>query len=184
MRVAFSGAHATGKTTLIAELARRLPQYAVVEESYHTLLAEGHAFAAKPTLDDFELMLDRSCATLSSATAADLLMDRCPADYLGYLFGGEGANPHALRDAMGRAATAMTRLDLVVFVPIEHPDRIDRSAIGLPRLRRRVDDALREIILDGSLGLGTRAIEVSGTVDERVEQVLLSFRGEETRALR
>ena len=51
-------------------------------------------------------------------------------------------------------------------------------SIGLPRLRRRVDDALREIILDGGWGFGTRAIEVSGTVDERVEQVLLSFRAQ------
>ena len=176
MRVAFSGAHATGKSTLIAELARRLPEYSVVEESYQTLLAEGHAFPGTPTLDDFELMLDRSCATLSAATSPDLLLDRCPADYLGYLFGGEGATAPNLRDAMVRVAAAMTRLDLVVFVPIEHPDRISRSAIGLPRLRRRVDDALGEILLGGSWGLRTPAIAVSGSVDERVEQVLLLMR--------
>jgi hypothetical protein len=171
MRIAFSGAHATGKSTLISELSRRLPSYLVVEESYYTLLSEGHEFPATPSLDDFELMLDRSCETLHAASATDILLDRCPADYLGYLFGGEGAQPRILRDAMSRAAAAMTRLDLIVFVPIEHPDRIARSNVVLPRLRRRVDDALREIIIDGSWG-GTRAIEVTGTIDSRVEQIL------------
>ena len=184
MRVAFSGAHATGKSTLIGELARRLPDYTVVEESYQTLLAEGHAFPATPTLDDFELMLDRSCATLASTTASDVLLDRCPADYVGYLFGGEGANPRDLRDAMARAVEAMTRLDLIVFVPIEHPDRISRAAIGLPRLRRRVDDALREILIDGGLALSIPAIAVSGSVDERLEQVLPLIRGAPARDAR
>lgn len=43
MRIAVSGAHQTGKTTLIEELSRALPSYGVVDEPYHLLEEEGHA---------------------------------------------------------------------------------------------------------------------------------------------
>ena len=69
----------------------------------------------------------------------------------------------------------MGTLDLVMFVPIEHPDRIDPSAIEQPRLRRRADDALREIVVEDTWGFIPDAIEVSGTTDERVNQVLARF---------
>src|SRR5262245_61056219 len=61
VRIAVSGAHGTGKSTLIADLARNLPGYAVAEESYYALLAEGHVFPALPSREDYELMLERSC---------------------------------------------------------------------------------------------------------------------------
>jgi deoxyadenosine/deoxycytidine kinase len=41
MRIAISGAHGTGKSTLVEMLAERLPGYAVVEELYQLLLDEG-----------------------------------------------------------------------------------------------------------------------------------------------
>ena len=40
MRIAFSGAHRTGKSTLLAGVAERLPGYATVDEPYR-LLDEG-----------------------------------------------------------------------------------------------------------------------------------------------
>ena len=175
MRIAVSGAHGTGKSTLITDLARNLPGYAVAEESYHALVAEGHAFAAQPSREEFELLLERSCLTLIANDAPNLLLDRCPADYLGYLV----AAPGPLSDVLGRwferVSAAMRTLDLVVFVPIEHPERIDPSAIERPRLRRRADDALREIVVEDTWGFIPDAIEVSGTTEERVNQVLAWF---------
>jgi len=61
---------------LIADLARNLPGYAVAEESYHALLAEGHAFPALPSRDDYELMLERSCVTLMANEAPNLQIGR------------------------------------------------------------------------------------------------------------
>jgi hypothetical protein len=74
-----------------------------------------------------------------------------------------------------RVAEAMRTLDLVIFVPIEHPERIDPSVFERPRLRRRADDALREIVVEDTWGFIPDAIEVSGTTDERVSQVLTRF---------
>jgi predicted ATPase len=85
MRIAVSGAHGTGKSTLIAELARRLDGYQVVDELYYTLLDEGHVFAERPSAEDFELLLERSLAVVSDSTGPNILFDRCPADYLAYL---------------------------------------------------------------------------------------------------
>ena len=171
MRIAVSGAHGTGKSTLVAELARRLPGYEVGEESYHTLVAEGHAFASEPSRDELEVLFDHSCSSLSNTEAEDLVLDRCPVDYLGYLIALPGEVSETLRRWFDRAAAAMARLDLVVFVPIEDPDRIDVST-NERRLRRRVDLALREIIVEDTWGLAPRVVEVSGAPGERVEQVL------------
>src|SRR4029434_3015355 len=154
MRVAISGAHATGKSTLIAELARRLPDYVVADESYYALAAEGHGFSANPSTDDFELFLDRSCDALARDAARDVLMDRCPADYLGYLIATPVSSSDAVPRWFARTATAIATLDLVVFVPSERPDPITVSAAERPRLRRRVDLALREILVEDTWGLG------------------------------
>ena len=175
MRMAISGAHGTGKSTLIADLARNLPGYAVAEESYHALLAEGHAFPALPSRDDYELMLERSCVTLMANDAPNLLLDRCPADYLGYLVASPGPLSGVLDRWFERVADAMRTLDLVIFVPIEDPERIDPSAFERPRLRRRADVALREIVVEDTWGFIPAVIEVAGTTEERVKQVLDRF---------
>jgi hypothetical protein len=66
----------------------------------------------------------------------------------------------------------MRRLDLVVFVPIEHPDRMSVPSSGYGRLRRRVDEELQEIVLDDRWDFGVPAIEVVGSPAERAGQVL------------
>jgi hypothetical protein len=66
----------------------------------------------------------------------------------------------------------MQRLDLIVFVPIEHPDRITVSEPEEGGLRRRVDEEIRDIVLDDRWDFGVEAIEVTGTLRERASQVL------------
>jgi hypothetical protein len=67
----------------------------------------------------------------------------------------------------------MARFDLIVFVPIERPDRIEIGLDENPRLRRRVDHELREILIHDSLGLALTVLEVTGSVVERAQQVAL-----------
>ena len=174
MRITISGSHATGKTTLITELALRLPGYAVVEEPYYALAGEEHHFATASSAEDFGVLLERSLAGLTGPLPADVLLDRGPADYLAYLA--------ALRPASGsmahwvaRAKEAMARLDLVVFVPIERPDRVTIDVTEGRRLRRRVDETLREMLIEDAWGFGAHVIEVSGTTDARARHVLASL---------
>jgi hypothetical protein len=48
MRIAVSGAHRTGKTSLVEELGRCLPRYSVTDEPYNLLAEEGHEFEEMP----------------------------------------------------------------------------------------------------------------------------------------
>lgn len=171
MRIAVSGAHRTGKTTLIEELSRALPDYGVVDEPYYLLAEEGHEFAEMPSLDDFELLLERSLQCVEDSED-DQLFDRCPADLLAYLITHEDSAGFDAGAWLPRVESAMRRLDLIVFVPIEHPDRIVVLDPEDRDLRRRVDEELREIVVEDRWDLGLEAIEVTGTLRERARHVM------------
>lgn len=175
MRIAISGAHRTGKTTLIEELHRALPTYVAVEEPYYLLAEEGYEFPGMPSLEDFELQLERSIELLSEGEGNQLL-DRCPADFLAYLISHQDSHGFSLQHWLPRVRSAMQRLDLIVFVPIEDPDRVSVSEPEEEELRRRVDEELREIVLEDRWGFGVEAVEVTGTLRDRVRQVLALVR--------
>ena len=171
MRIAVSGAHRTGKTTLIEKLSRALPTYIVVDEPYYLLEEEGHEFPEMPSLEDFELQLERSIQCVDDSED-DQLFDRCPADMLAYLIAHPDADGGEVDPWLPRARRAMQRLDLVVFVPVEEPDRITVSDPEENELRRQVDEELRDMILDDRYDFGVEAIEVTGNARERARQVL------------
>jgi predicted ATPase len=171
MRIAVSGAHRTGKTALIEELSRALPAYVVVDEPYYLLEEEGHEFAEMPSLDDFELQLERSIQCVEDSED-DQLFDRCPADMLAYLIVHRDSDGIDVEAWLPRLESAMQRLDLIVFVPIESLDRVILSDPEDRELRRRVDEELRDIVVEDRLSFGLETIEVTGTLRERARQVL------------
>lgn len=138
-----------------------------IDEPYYLLELEGHAFADPPTAEDFEHLIARSIALLAEAPRDAVVFDRSPADYLAYLAAcGSGNIPCELMAAVARA---LPTLDVVVFVPIERPDRV--SGAEAPRLRRRVDRILREMLLEGAWGFEVPVLEVIGPLEHRVAQV-------------
>lgn len=171
MRLAISGAHRTGKTTLVRELLRALPAYEAVAEPYETLAEEGHTFGAIPSLEDFEQMLERSIESIETA-GNDCLFDRCPADLLAYLVTHVESRHFDLGEWLPRAGSALERLDLIIYVPIEHPDRVPRSEVENEAWRSAVDEELREILLDDCWALGVEVLEVTGALPERTRRVL------------
>jgi hypothetical protein len=169
MRVAISGSHLVGKTSLVEALAGILPGYEVVPEPYHLLEEEGHAFAEMPSIEGFELQLERSCQCVLGG-GANIVFDRCPLDIVAYLVTHTDADAFHLDDWMPRIRESIARLDLIAFVPIEEPDRIavPRSQVSL---RAEVDTVLRDIIADDAYGLGVDVITIGGTLEARVRQV-------------
>ena len=178
MRIAVSGAHRTGKTTLLEELSRALPTHAVIDEPYYLLEEEGHEFAGMPSREDFELQLERSLEAIAHSEE-DQLFDRCPADLLAYLIAHPDADGGDVEAWLPRMRSAMQRLDLIVFVPVEDPDRVIVSDREDREWRRRVDEELREILLADRWDMGVEAIEVTGTPRERARQVLAFITGQE-----
>jgi predicted ATPase len=115
MRVGVSGAHGTGKTTLVEELCVHLAGHEPVDEPYFLLEEEGYEFEFPPSLDDYRAQLRCSLRVLRSA-APRVVFDRTPLDFLAYLAAlgasieGE-ADPAILR-------SALAGLDLLIVTPI------------------------------------------------------------------
>ena len=171
MRIAVSGAHRTGKSTLVDALRRELAGHEAVEEPYRLLEEEGHEFAHPPSLEDFESQLERSIEAILTGSD-NQIFDRCPADLLAYLLTHRDGAGFDFEPWIPRARAAMEKLHVVVFVPIEEPDRITLAREDRPRWRRSVDEALRSVLLDDGWDLGARVLEVRGTAGERLQQVL------------
>jgi predicted ATPase len=174
MRIAISGSHLVGKTTLAEALAEALPGYELVPEPYHLLEEDGHELAEMPSVDDFELQLERSLLCLRES-GENVIFDRCPLDILGYLLTHEDADAFHLADWMPRVRQLVPGLDLIVFVPIEKPDRVPVPR-SQARLRAEVDSALRDIVLDDAYGLEIDVLTVAGPTAARVHQVLAHLR--------
>ena len=171
MRIAISGTHRSGKSTLVEDLAGALPEYSTVEEPYWLLVEEGYEFAEMPSVEDFELQLERSIAYLEEGDE-NVIFDRCPADLLGYLLTHSEAEAFNLKRWLPRVREAMETLDLIVFLPVEERDRIALSSSEDAELRLLADEKLKEILLENPFGFDTDVLEVTGTPRERVQRVM------------
>jgi len=173
MRIAVTGTHRAGKSTLIEALADRLEPYRCVDEPYHLLEEDGYEFASPPCLEDFIEQLRRSMELLEEGKQEpNVLFDRCPLDFLGYLLTHEEADAFELEEWLPRVRSSIQALDLLVFVPIEEPDRIKVPRHEEPVMRKQVDEKLAWILLDDPFELGLEVLAVEGRTEARASQVL------------
>ena len=171
MRIALSGTHRSGKSTLLEQLSEQLPDHATVEEPYWMLEEEGYEAADPPTIEDFQAQLEKSLECLEEGVR-DVLFDRCPADILAYLETHPDAGSFDADDWRERVLASMQTLDLVIFVPIEAPDRIAVAAHEDRQQRLAVHDRLEALLVDDELGTDVEVLRVEGDLGRRVEQVL------------
>jgi hypothetical protein len=171
MRVGVSGAHGTGKTTLVEALCTRLPGHVAADEPYFVLEEEGHEFEYPPSLDDFRALYRRSLYILGSP-APRIVYDRTPLDYLAYLAAHGAdlereADPSALRPALAS-------LDLLIVTPITPETERLLPRAEMPRLRAEMNDALLELLYSDPLEAWANVpvIELTGPLDARLESVL------------
>lgn len=136
------------------------------------MLDEGYVFESVPSFHDFEQLLERSLIELSEPLPRNVLLDRCPIDYLAYLADLTRVKAFLPRRWIREVNQTMSHVDLVVYVPIERPERVLIHAEEGRAMRRRVDEAIREMLVEDSWGFGVKVIEVRGTPEERKELVL------------
>ena len=167
MKIAVTGSHRTGKTTLIEELLEALPDYVSKAEAYYELEETGHAFSEIPGIEDYLLLLEHSISQVSTS-GDNVIFDRCPIDMLAYIQAVSEYDNFDIRSMYQRVQQVMNEIDLLVFVAIENPDRIGCQESDLPELRERVNEILSEWIWDFNIDV----IEVYGSMEERRNQVL------------
>lgn len=184
VRIAVSGTHITGKSSLVEALGARLTDHATVLEPYEVLEERGYAFAHPPTVDDYVMQLRQSLVSLRRRSA-NIIFDRCPLDFLGYIY----ASPDAEADRFDLAAwqgeikQAMKSLDLVVAIPAD-PIHDPATPLEDSAFRLAVDDMLRDIVDGDCLDLcqDVEILSLGGPWDRRLETVLAHVTTRETRA--
>jgi predicted ATPase len=180
VRIAFSGSHRVGKSTLVDSVADGLPGYATVDEPYYLLEDEGYEASATPSVDDFGLQLERSLVAVEEGEQ-NVLFDRCPADILAYLLTHEDASAFAVDDWLERTQAAMQTLDLIVFVPVEDRDRIALPSHEDRAYRLAVHERLHQLLVEDALGFEAEVLTVHGDIQERVDQVMARIHERDSR---
>jgi GTPase SAR1 family protein len=165
MKVAITGTHEVGKTTLAEKLYENLPGYEYYLEPYFELEESGYLFPEIPTADDYLAQLEYSIQQIAGS-GNNAIFDRCPADLFAYIQATDKSLN--LQSIFSKVQSIIKELDLLIFVPIEIPDIISCSESELPELRCQVDDILRDLIYD----LDIETIEIKGNLPARLSQIL------------
>jgi len=181
MRIAVSGSHGTGKSTLIASFLERRPGYVHEPEAYETLGDEVDLTDGAPTPEGLELLLRWTAAAVARhGPGTRVVHERSPVDYLAYAAASlrawpPGAAASFAEEFAPAAREAVGHLDLIAFVPVSPavPERPGEDA----RFRRRVDRELRRALLDDEYGLfaspGPAIVELPPAPGRQLAELLL-----------
>ncbi|HEY2093563.1 MAG TPA: AAA family ATPase [Thermoanaerobaculia bacterium] len=175
MRIAVSGTHCSGKTTLVEDFLERHPEYVHEPEPYEWLAeARGAAFSAELSAADVWQQLEISVERLSVyGQGSNLIAERSPLDFLAYLdalltLGREDTSP-MLDAARQLVSRGMEQVDLLAVLPLN--DGIEAPEDEDPELREAMNRSLGEIVdeeLEQLAAAGVRCVEIAGTRQRRV----------------
>ena len=188
MRVAVSGSHGTGKSTLIAAFAEQRPEYVVEPEAFETLgddidLDE----SGGPTSEGLHRLLDHTAGVVAAhAPGACVVHERSPVDYLAYAaasrrgWGREGVAGFLERH-VPLVRTCLRHLELIAFVPASAEGPRGRPREDA-RFRQRVDEELRRALIDDEYdltasGARLRIVELPLTPARQLDELLRLTQG-------
>lgn len=154
MRIALSGTHCTGKSTLAEDFVAAHPEYVHEPEPYEWLV---ELYGETP---DFERQLEMSVERLCVyGPDANVIVERSPLDFLAYLRA-TGTHDPASEEL---AARGMEHVELLVVLPLD--GTIPPPADEDPELREAMNEHLLEIVT----GWDIRTIELHGDRRQRLE---------------
>ena len=155
MRIAVSGSHCSGKSTLIEDFLAVHRDYEHEPEPYELLELYGEAPGDEPAAEDFHRQLELSVETFRRyAPGARVIVERSPLDFAAYLL--------ALGEMIELPVSAMEHIDLLVVLPLD--GTIDAPEAEDPELREAMNDRLLELVEQCDV----RVVEVQGTRRERL----------------
>lgn len=175
MRIAVSGTHCSGKSTLIEDFLAAHPDYLHEPEPYEWL----DDASGEPDEDDFYRQLELSVGRLRShGSGAYVIAERSPLDFLAYLLaladvGRSARDCERIASVAELAAAGMAHIDLLVVLPLSEQDGIAAPESEDPELREAMNDRLLDLIATDPHTLfgRTRVVEVYGTRHERLRML-------------
>ena len=169
MRIAVSGTHGVGKSTLIDEFLRVHPDFLHEPEPYTVLIEDfGEEFSDEPTVEDFRRQLLFNIDRLRQhAPGEKVIYERCPIDFLAYVDALDASSAEALREPVFKA---MQELDLIVYLPLNKDQSLESE---YPKLQKAVDRRLYSMLIDDELEMiKTRVVEAKGSTAQRLRIVV------------
>jgi AAA domain-containing protein len=173
VRIAVSGTHCSGKTTLVEDFLQRHPEYVHEPEPYEWLVEQGAAFSADLTAADVWQQLEISVERLSAhAPGSNVVAERSPIDFLAYLEAlrnlGREDTSRMLDAARELASRGMQHVDLLVVLP--RNDEIEAPEDEDAELREAMNSWLLET-LDNHLGRIAGAVRLTEIAGSRARRL-------------
>lgn len=154
MRIAVSGTHFIGKSTLIEDFIKQHPDYKCEIEPYYELQNEkSMELSLEPSLDSLLEQLDFSIFQINeSENEKNIIFDRCPVDFLAYAMctldqDDININDSEVVERFPDIKSALNNLDLIVFLPITKENSIEYTEEN-PAYRRLADKFFKKIYRD------------------------------------
>jgi len=180
MRIAVSGTHCCGKSTLVAEFLARHAEFLHEPEPYLALQEyHGEIFAAEPSVDDYFRQLEFNAERLKQYKTGDwVICERSPADFLAYVLAlyelqREKQACWFVQKSLDIASRAVALLDLIVFLPLEDDEELIDSEDN--ELRGAVNSRLVGILCDGEFDLFPNnrpcVLEARGSTAQRLSMI-------------
>jgi len=187
MRIAVSGTHSVGKSTLVWDLIKAFPGYVREEEPYRALCK---IYPIKFGQDS-----TRYCNGLQVYYAlgraqtypkkARVIYDRCPVDFIPYSMytarkGKTDIDRAFVKSLVEPVRQSLRSLDLIVFVPIStrHPIHLENDGIRPldKEYRSEVDRDFKRVYRTALYDLfkepgAPRVVEITGSREDRVAQL-------------
>lgn len=167
MRIAVSGTHGVGKSTLIDEFLHVHTDYAHEPEPYTVLVEDfGEEFAEEPCVDDFRRQLEFNIDRLQQHTpGTKVIYERCPLDFLAYV---AALDARAAEQLIQTASDALQHLDLIVYLPLGD----NNEDADFPKLQKKVDRRLSAIFRDDNFRIisahHVTVVEAPGSTTQRL----------------
>jgi hypothetical protein len=159
MRVAVSGSHSTGKSTLIAAFVAKRPHYAYEPEAYEVLADDIPLTSAEgPELEGLTALLQYTVSVLANyGRGASVIFERSPVDYLAYAAAARSMaateRKNFIRGSLPMVRDSVRNLDMIVLLPVSNKEHIGSRPGEDEYFRKRVDDMLRRALIEDAYDL-------------------------------
>lgn len=190
MRIAVSGSHSLGKSTVVNDWVARNPDFTREEEPYRALGLYGPyeiLFRDESTRlhNGIQLYYNVSRVNRYASSTDNVIFDRAPVDYLAYSqytadTGRTDIDDEFVATLVPAVVESLDRLDILAFVPRsdEWPVQMEEDGIRPTdyAYRDAVDEVFKQIYREGRYGVTRggclpRLIELVGSREQRIAQL-------------
>ena len=187
MRIAVSGTHSVGKSTLVADIHAALGKFVREEEPYRALRDFYPIKFGKQSTrycNGIQCYYNISRVQQYRSGRDHVIFDRCPVDYIAYSiytahYGQTDIDTAFVESLVKPVRDALRFLDVLVFVPVSQEDPIHLEDDGIRPIdkeyRWEVDRHFKRLYRDGLYELfdnkRPRLVEVTGSREARIAQL-------------